>query len=475
MSTPINYTQMSLAGISGYDFSGITQAMVNNYSLPLNQLNDSQKALETKKNAWRDINTRMASLEKILDKLRDPATWKATKATSSNPNAVAATSTSGAMNGTYNIVVTQTALAQTVTGDAQSVAAANTGLGMGAGTISVQVGETVKDISISANASLQDIAQAINDAKAGVDATVVKTGDGFRLALISKETGVEKAAQFSDTSGNILESIGVLDSVGGAKNVTQTARDAVISVNGLNDITSSNNVFNDVIKGVTLELTGATAGSTVTVKIEADASAAEETIKSFVDQYNSLNAFLNEKTQYNPDTKIKGELFADPMVNSLRSQLRSMLSGDFGMDGEGGFSHLSQVGLSTSSVNFGKEGMLEFNAEKFNKAMAEDPEGVMNFLGGGSGDMAAKGLASTYKAFVHDYIMADGRLSKTIKSYDNQLADVKRRIEDFNQRIEEYTKNIKLKFARLEAMLANLDGQRESIAAQMSQLSALKS
>ncbi|MCL1790426.1 MAG: flagellar filament capping protein FliD [Peptococcaceae bacterium] len=474
MSTPINYTPVSLAGISGYDFSGITQAMIKNYSLPLNQLNDSQKALETKKNAWRDINSRMAALEKTLDKLRDPATWKATKTTSSNPSVLNATSVSGAMNGTYNITITQTALAQTMTGDAQSVAAANTGLGLEGGTISVQVGDTIKDINISANAGLQDIAQAINEAKAGVDATVIKTGEGFKLTLISKETGAENAAQFSDKTGNVLETIGVLSNMGEAKNVTQAAQDAKISVNGLDNITGSSNVFKDVIAGVTLELTGAAAGSTVTVKVESDTSAAEEAIKAFVDQYNSLNAFLNEKTQYNAETKTKGDLFADPMVNSLRSQLRSMLSGSFETDGQAGFTNLSQVGLSTSSANFGKDGTLEFNVEKFNKAMAEDPEGVMNFLGGGVGDMASKGLANTYKAFVHDYVMADGRLSKTLSSYDKQLVDVKNRIDDFNRRIEEYTASIKLKFARLEALLTDLDGQRESFTAQLAQLSALK-
>jgi len=134
----IDYIRPSLQGISGYDFSGITQVMVNNFSLPLNKLNASQSALEAKRNAWRDINTRMAALERTLDKLRDSSTWRATKVTSSNENTLKVSSSPGAMEGVYNIRVEQAALAQTVSSTAHTVAAANTSLGLSAGTISIQ-------------------------------------------------------------------------------------------------------------------------------------------------------------------------------------------------------------------------------------------------------------------------------------------------------------------------------------------------
>ncbi|MCL1917714.1 MAG: flagellar filament capping protein FliD [Peptococcaceae bacterium] len=480
MSTPIEYIRPSLSGISGYDFSGITQVMVNNYSLPLNQLNASQKALEAKKDAWRDINTRMSALENTLDKLRDSNLWRATKATSSNENALKVAGAPGAMEGTYMIKVVQAALAQTVASDAQSVAAAQDSLGLGAGTISIKidnpnlpVGQREVDIDISSGASLQDIAQAINDAKAGVDASVIKTGDGFRLALINKATGEENAAQFSDKSGNVLQSLGVIDGGGNAKNVTQAAKDAVISINGLDNITSSTNTFSDAIKGVTLNLTGDSVGSIVTVKVEADYSEAQQAVQAFVDQYNSVVAFLNDKTHFDADTKVKGDLFGDPLVDSLRSRLRDMISKDFGVGGDSQFTNLKQIGIQTSSDNFGKDGRLVFDTAVFTKAMAEDPESVKNFLGGGSGAMATKGMANVFKDFVHDYVMSDGRLSKTLKSYDSQLADIKKRIDDFNVRIENYAEMIKLKFARLEALLADLDSQRESMTMQMSQLSGL--
>jgi flagellar hook-associated protein 2 len=181
---------------------------------------------------------------------------------------------------------------------------------------------------------------------------------------------------------------------------------------------------------------------------------------------------LNDKTKFDPETKIKGDLFADPMVNTIRSRLRDMITSDFGMEPGSALTALKDIGLETSGANFGKEGTLTFDTAKFNKAMTENPQGVMNLLGGGMGDMATKGMANKYKDFVRDYVMADGRLSKTIKGYDKQISDVKKRIDDFNRRIEDFSFNIKLKFSRLEAMLGNLDGQRETMAMQLGQLGA---
>ena len=45
----IDYARLALPGLSGYDFSGIVDAMVQNYSLPLNRMQEKQSTLETVK------------------------------------------------------------------------------------------------------------------------------------------------------------------------------------------------------------------------------------------------------------------------------------------------------------------------------------------------------------------------------------------------------------------------------------------
>jgi flagellar hook-associated protein 2 len=99
----MSISNISLPGISGYDFSSIVSAMVNNYSLPLTQMQKTQTSLETKKNAWRDINTRLSALENTLDKLRQTSTWSATSATTSNSEILGVKSSSGTVKGNYNM------------------------------------------------------------------------------------------------------------------------------------------------------------------------------------------------------------------------------------------------------------------------------------------------------------------------------------------------------------------------------------
>ncbi len=114
-------SNIALPGLSGYDFSGIVDMMVNNYSLPLNQMEQKKGILETKKNAWRDINTRLSALENTLDKLRQSTTWSTTSSSSSNSEILSVTSAPGTVKGNYNIKVTQVALAQTAISDIVNV------------------------------------------------------------------------------------------------------------------------------------------------------------------------------------------------------------------------------------------------------------------------------------------------------------------------------------------------------------------
>jgi len=581
------YTSMALPGISGYDFSSIIKAMVDNYSLPLNQMNTAKSALETKKNAWRDINTRMSSLESTLSKLRDSATWNATKATSSKPDVLSVFSAAGAASGIYNIKIQQTATAQTVQSDIQTSATESLKLAPDTVTINVGSGANAKSTSvfIGADASLNDIAAAINGTGSGVSASVVKVKngdkDGYRLTLTSTETGAENTASFSgsifqsigvltptitvkddvDAQGNILEKgsdrilsdlsgsfqIGVdinnlatitinkdkslnqiaaeinaqtggavqatvwaegdgsytmtlAPSAGGSAliakdlddghvlgqlgftnaikegNLVQSAQDAMITVNGVDSIVSSSNTFKDAIKGVTLTIMDTAADTTVTVKVSADQSQAEAAIQSFVDQYNSMVAFLNEKTKLEFESgsntiSAKGDLFGDPMVNAIRDRLRGMLSGDLGVGSDTAFTRLSQIGLTTSSENFGKSGTLVFDKTKFNEAMSKDAQSVINLLGGGSGGLASAGLANVMGSYVHDQATTGGRLSKTIASYDTRLGDLNTRITDFNRRIEIYTERTKLQFTRLETLLSKMEEQNQSFLLQLSQLS----
>src|SRR5690606_40979431 len=66
------------------------------------------------------------------------------------------------------------------------------------GTMTLQVGDKTIEITIdSSNDTLQGLANAINEANAGVSAGVIDTGSGYRLTLSADETGSANAVKIS--------------------------------------------------------------------------------------------------------------------------------------------------------------------------------------------------------------------------------------------------------------------------------------
>jgi len=472
-------SNMALPGLSGYDFSAIVDMMVNNYSLPLNQMEQKKGILETKKNAWRDINTRLSALENTLDKLRQSTTWSATSSSSSNTEILNVTSIPGTVKGSYSIKVLEVAVAQTAASSTVDVEESSSSTVIAEGSFRIAIGDKVEDINVEDGASLDSIAESINNAKVGVNASVIKVDGGYRLALLSTDTGTENAATFSDIDGNVLESLGVLST--GVLNVTQEANDASIEINGISQITSSSNTITSAIPGMTLNLSKEAPDTTVVVKVSADYTDAQKAVQAFVDQYNSAMTFVENKLDYDKDTKIKGDLFGDPILQGIQSRLRSMVSGAMN-NPTGPFNILADIGITTSADNFGKSAKLEFDTSKFNEALAENPDSVANLLGASSGgvspvtesteEQAAQGLANILKEYVRPMVMYQGTLDKTNNNYEKQLDDLKTEMESFTDRIAQYAERTRLRFTALETQLAGLSSQSEWLNGQITAMNS---
>lgn len=475
---------IALPGLSGYDFSGIVDMMVNNYSLPLGQMEQKKGMLETKKNAWRDINTRLSALENTLDKLRQSTTWSATSATSSNSEILNVTSAPGTTKGSYNVKVIQVALAQTAVSGIVNADQSSDPLGITGGKFQIAVGEDTADITVSNGASLDDIAESINNAKIGVSASVIKVDGGYRLALLSAETGEDKAASFTDIQGDVLYNLGVLEGEAeGEKtlNVSQIAKNAEVEINGITSITSSSNTITSAIPGLTLNISKEAPDTTVVVKVAENYSDAQKAVQAFVDQYNSAMSFVENKLAYDSDTKIKGDLFGDPILQGIQGRLRGMVAGTMN-NPTGPFNILADIGIKTSSDNFGKSAKLEFDTAKFNEALAENPDSVANLLGASSGgvspltesteNQSAQGLANIMKEYVRPMVMYQGTLDKTNNNYARQLDNLKDQMESFTDRVAAYAERTRLRFTALETQLAGLSSQSEWLNGQITAMNA---
>lgn len=469
----------ALSGLSGYDFDSIVEMMTATYSQPLTRMQEQQSVLQTKKDAWRDVNTRLSSLENALTKLRNSATWAGTSATSSNVGVLSVSSATGTTQGTYNIKVVQMAAAQTAVSGKIATEETSAATSVTGGTFTITAGDKSTNVRIEAGASLDDIVKAINNSKAGVTASAVKVEGGYKIALLSSETGVSKAAVFSEAEGgNVLHSLGILKE-DHSLNISQAAKDTKLEINGISEITSSSNKITTAVPGLTLTINSESVDTSVTVKVAADYSGAQAAVQSFVDQYNSVMTFIEGKLSYNKDLKTKGDLYADPALQGIQSRLRNMVSSNQN-NPSGVFNILADVGITTSADNFGKSATLTFDTTKFNEAIEKNASSVANLFGAPAGGVdpnresgqgrSAQGLANRLYEYIHPLVMYDGTLAKTSNSYEKQITDLKDKMTDFAARVERYSEATRLKFSRLETQLAALSNQSDWLKNQLTSL-----
>src|SRR5690606_18517127 len=148
-----------------------------------------------------------------------------------------ATAGPSAAVGTYEVVVTKLAKAHRIASD-DLEADPSDDLGL-SGSFTING----KQVTISSGMSLNDIRDAINQAGAGVRATVI----GSTLVLESEESGADHAMELVDSAEGVLKSLGLLDDGDSVKHVLQEAQDAEFSINGVN-LTRSSNTISDAVQ-----------------------------------------------------------------------------------------------------------------------------------------------------------------------------------------------------------------------------------
>lgn len=170
-------------------------------------------------------------------------------------------------------------------------------------SVKVESGDTNKAVQ-------EKVADAINSKNLGVTASVGSSGGNTSLTIQSKNAGDSDANRFviRDMYGNLSDTLGL-------ENVTQSAQDAIYSVDGGADIHSSSNTI-DLGDGVKATLKAATNGTPVSVGVSRDESYAVNQVKEFVSNFNSL---LDASRSANYNDRLYNDL-----TNALTSYEKSL-------------------------------------------------------------------------------------------------------------------------------------------------------
>ena len=261
---------------SGLDINSlVTQLVAAEQKPTLDRLNTKEAQLQAKFSAIGTVKATFSDFRTSLSALRTAGNLDKISATSSNSDVFSATATNTAKSNTYAIEVKQ--LAAVDIKSSQGFSGADAVPIPGGTTLTIGTGSTSKSITVNGTDKLSDIMAAINDADAGVTASIVNAGgtNGYHLVLKSKASGTSNAITLNDSSSTL-----VFDT-------KQSAADAIVSIDGI-DVTSASNTLTGAIDGITLDLSQAKPGTPLSLKVSPDSTNFSTAIKNMTDKFNAL-------------------------------------------------------------------------------------------------------------------------------------------------------------------------------------------
>ncbi len=216
-----------------------------------------------------------------------------------------------------------------------------------------------------ANNNISDLAAALSNLS-GVNATVTDKGDGTFSLIINSDTGAKNALRLSVTEDSSDAGLSALDTTSNNSNKqVVAAQDAALTINGV-QITRTTNTITDLIDGYEFKLKNTTS-SAATVIASIDADLAYETVKGFVDVFNSVNTTIDTLTNRGANGTEKGALARDVIVAGIKRNIRSIVT-----DALPGFEdnprYISELGIKTE-----RDGSLSLTEESFKKNFEREP------------------------------------------------------------------------------------------------------
>lgn len=127
---------------------------------------------------------------------------------------------------------------------------------------------------------------------------------------------------------------------------------------------------------------------------------------------------------------------------------------------------MSSYGLSTTSEDYGKSGMLEFDSDKFFNALQGDTDMVSNVMLSfmGTIDTYIGNLVDSTNQVVGGNVITKGRFSAAIKRIDTEVSELQERIKNLERQLEDKQNSLYKQYSDMEQAIQTMNAQMSSIA-----------
>ncbi|MEK3663701.1 flagellar filament capping protein FliD [Paenibacillus sp. FSL F4-0236] len=318
--------------------------------------------------------------------------------------------------------------------------------------------------------------------------------------LTKIESDSEAKASFDSSTGKLIFTSKTKDTGGTVKFGNESGQNtlldlfnqtlgvnAQVTINGTKFDKDSNNF---TVNGVALTLLTTTpAGESTTITTQTDSAKAIDTIKGFIEDYNSILELMNKKTsevkyrtfapltdEQKKDMKeadIKawtekaqsGLLKNDDILKSMASSMRMIITGSLG--------DLDSMGITTGKYFEG--GKLYLNESKLKKAIDDNPQRILDVLQGPASDpssglfdkiaerankalemISEKAGTDRFSASLTGTYKAESSIGRTLKGYNSRLEVMQKNLNNAENR---YYKQ----FSAMETAMNKLQSQSNSL------------
>lgn len=457
---------------SGLDTNLIVSQLMSIEKRPQDRIVQKQTLETTRRTDLMAIQSQLRQFSSALGSLTSPSTWTTSQTISSTDPAHVTAAGAGVPVGGFQISVSQLARAAQLTQSSGIQTAA------GDDQLTIQVGaDPLKafTVDVTSGDSLDTVARAINTAgPTQVYASVVNS----KLVISSRLPGLANTISVTSTGGGTLAAdLGFTQTV--------APQDAVYSVDGGLDQTSSSNVVTSIASGLTVTLLGVTASpASITVNPPApNTSAVQTAIEDFVTAYNAtidmISAKVNEAKVVNPSSdadRAQGDLQGDPSLVSLLARLRNSV-GDLISGRPAGMSTLAQAGLSTgAAVGSGSlsqasiQGDLTLDTAKLTDALSSQFESVKALFTNVTGSYGSEGLVQRQNRVLNTFIGTGGVLSSAIKSQSSLITQLGAQRAGWDTRLADKELALRRQYTAMETALQAFQSQGNWLTSQLASL-----
>jgi len=450
---------ISFGGLgNGLDFGQVVDQLVKVQRLPIDQLSQKKATAQSKLTDYALLGGKLQALQSAGDALRLPASFDRASTTVSDETALTASASSTATPGSYLVRVTQLAQSHQITNKgATAVASVTTDIVGGASAVfTFRVGTgTDQTVTLSNDATLEDLQTGINDLGAGVTASIVNAGSettpAYRVILTATASGASNGVTIV-ADGTTLD----FTNGGGTGGVDtlQAAQDAIAIVGdpALNPVTlqRSSNAVTDAIPGVTLLLLKTTGSSAASVNVTRDNGMVKENIKKFAEAYNDIVKFVNERTTYDVATKKGALFFTEPTAKGFLSQLRQALSAP--VSGLTTYSSVGEIGFKTE-----RDGAITVDDAKLDSVLNTNYGAVKSLF---INQTTVTGVAQRINAAI-DAIddISTGSLTVRKNALTKLVSNLTSEIGRKEDALSAYEEALKRQYAALDSLLSRLKAQ----------------